>query len=152
MRLFPAVPATTRAAVVDTEIGGYPIPAGTEFIVSIWWVNRHPELWGPKAGDFYPERWIDAETGKPNNHGGAKSNYAMLTFLHGPRSCIGQNFAKAELRALVAAWIMSFDFEMAGPKGKDEVCVPFGPVTVKPKDGLWLRVRPSAQPTVSPTM
>ncbi|RDA95936.1 hypothetical protein CP533_5897 [Ophiocordyceps camponoti-saundersi (nom. inval.)] len=32
------------------------------------------------------------------------SNYGFLTFLHGPRSCIGAGFARAELACLVAAW------------------------------------------------
>lgn len=77
-------------------------------------------------------------TGKPNNNGGAESNYALLTFLHGPRSCIGQGFARAELRALVAAWVLSFEFEMAR---LGEVLVPEGMVTVKPRGGLHLRVK-----------
>jgi cytochrome P450 len=145
LRLWPSVPVTLRTAVNDTSIGGHAISKGTEFVVSIWWTNRLPELWGPRAADFYPERWIDLDEksangmGKPNHHGGAQSNYALLTFLHGPRSCIGQNFAKAELRALAAAWMLNYEFEMAKPK---EEVVPFGLVTVKPKDGLLLKVKP----------
>jgi cytochrome P450 len=140
IRLFPAVPETRRIAVRDTTIGGQIIPAGTDFVVPIWWLNRTTELWGLNATEFCPERWIDAETGKPNNNGGAESNYALLTFIHGPRSCIGQGFAKAELRALLAVWMLSFEFEMARP---GEALVPEGMVTLKPKDGLYLRVKPT---------
>jgi cytochrome P450 len=60
-----------------------------------------------------------------------------LTFIHGPRSCIGQSFAKNELKALVAAWVLAFQFEMKDPL---EEVVPFGMVTMKPKNGLYLRV------------
>ena len=41
--------------------------------------------------------------------------YAFATFLHGPRSCIGQGFARAELACLIAAWVEGFDTEFAVP-------------------------------------
>nr|POE74308.1 cytochrome p450 97b3, chloroplastic [Quercus suber] len=94
------------------------------------------------AERFVPERWIDTDPTsgerKPNNAGGAPSNYANLTFLHGPRSCIGQGFAKAELRALVAAFVGSFDMSLANP---DEEVIPSGVVTTKPKNGMNLRLK-----------
>lgn len=94
-------------------------------------------MWGPGASEFDPGRWIEPKTGKPNQSGGASTNYAFLTFLHGPRSCIGQGFARAELRALVAAFVGAFDFTMADP---DEEVIPAGVVTTKPKNGLKLRL------------
>lgn len=91
-RLFPTVPNTRRIAVRDTQLNGLRIPKGTDFIVPIWWLNRSPAMWGEDATEFKPERWIDGEGEgeRVNNHGGAESNYALLTFLHGARSCIGQ--------------------------------------------------------------
>lgn len=58
------------------------------------------------------------EKGNGNNSGGADTNYSFLTFLHGPRSCIGQGFARGELLCLVAAWVGCFEtsFEVAGTK------------------------------------
>lgn len=85
---------------------------------------------------FWPERWINLETGRASNHGGANSNYANLTFSHGPRSCIGHRFAKAEMRSLVAVWCERFFFERATA----EEVVPVGIVSTKPKDGLNLRI------------
>lgn len=81
LRLFPTVPITMRIAVRDTTLLDHPIPRGTEIMVSPWAVNRSKELWGQDAEKFVPERWI--EDGKPNNVGGADSNYSLLTFLHG---------------------------------------------------------------------
>ena len=80
-------------------------------------INRHPRLWGGKydPNDIVPERWIDtAEDGsqRPNKTGGACTNFASLTFLHGPRACIGRDFAKAELRCAVAALIGSFEMSL----------------------------------------
>ncbi|KAH0837735.1 hypothetical protein AYO21_09358 [Fonsecaea monophora] len=142
LRVLPAVPVTMRTTKRDTTLIGHPVAAGTKFIMAPWAVNNDPELWGPDAQEFRPERWIDPETGKPNQTGGASTNYAILTFLHGQRSCIGQNFARAELRALVAAFVGAFEWALLHP---EEEVVPAGIVTSKPRDGLVVtlkRVKP----------
>lgn len=141
LRMYPTVPVTVRDAIRPTSILGHPVPAHTQIVLCPWAINRSPALWGPKADEFIPERWIDydaeagqqPEDGRPNNHGGSVSNYSNLTFLHGPRSCIGQGFAKAELRALIAAFVGSYEWRMAD---LDEVVVPAGVVTTKPSNGM----------------
>lgn len=142
IRLYPTVPVTIRIASRDTSLVGHHIPKGTQILLCPYAINRLPALWGADADKFRPERWIDvdAATGerRPNASGGAPSNYAILTFLHGPRSCIGQGFAKAELRAITAAFVGSFEFEMADPK--EEVIV-HGVITTKPKNGMHLRLK-----------
>ncbi|OAP56265.1 hypothetical protein AYL99_09444 [Fonsecaea erecta] len=138
LRFMPAVPVTMRTTKRDTTLMGHPVAAGTKFIMSPWAVNNDPELWGPDAHEFKPERWIDLETGKPNQTGGASTNYATLTFLHGQRSCIGQNFARAELRALVAAFAGAFEWALLNP---DEEVVPAGVITSKPRDGLKVTLK-----------
>ena len=72
-------------------------------------------------------------------NGGAESNFAFLTFLHGPRSCIGERFARAELRALLAAFVGHFEMEMADP---NEKVIAGGTITSKPVNGMKLRLRP----------
>ncbi|KAK4038486.1 cytochrome P450 [Parachaetomium inaequale] len=139
LRLYPTVPVTFREALRDTRIGEQFIPQGTEMVVSIWQINRSPNIWGADAGEFRPERWINADDGKPNRHGGAKSNYDFLTFLQGPRSCIGQEFAKAEMRCLLAALVTSFSWDLAMDEAK---IVPRGVITIKPEHGMYLRMRP----------
>ncbi|GIZ38370.1 hypothetical protein CKM354_000178800 [Cercospora kikuchii] len=143
IRLYPTVPITIRTNPKDAVICGQRIPANTQLLLSPWAINRNPESWGPDADEFTPYRWIDTDekTGeqRPNNSGGAPSNYNILTFLHGPRSCIGQGFAKAELRCLVAALVGSFEMTLDRP---DEVVIPHGVVTTKPKDGMHLRLNP----------
>ncbi|KAH8886946.1 cytochrome P450 [Thozetella sp. PMI_491] len=137
LRLYPTVPVTVRNADRDTRIMNHHIPKGTEILISPWLINRSVDLWGEGATEFKPERWI--EDGKPNKTGGATSNYAQLTFLHGPRSCIGQNFAKAELRCLLAAMVSAFEWELGM---KDEDVVPAGVVTIKPANGLHIKLKP----------
>lgn len=115
MRLFPTIPVTARITIRDTTIAGQFIPKDTIIFIVPWAINRNPKLWGIDAEKFIPERWIDKETGRATMNGGADSNYSFLTFLHGPRSCIGERFARAELRALLAAFVGSFEFQMADP-------------------------------------
>lgn len=71
--------------------------------------------------------------------GGAESNYAFATFLQGPRSCIGEKFARAELRALIAAFVGSFGMVLANP---EEKVVVGGTVTSKPVGGMKLKLKP----------
>jgi cytochrome P450 len=138
LRLFPPVPTTIRIATVDTSVLGVPIPEGTRLWLSPWAINRSPLLWGDSAGEFLPERWIDTDTGRANNTGGVLSNYSILTFLHGPRSCIGEKFAKNELKVLMAVFVGRFLMEMADP---NEVITPAGAITTKPKNGMRLRLQ-----------
>ncbi|KAF2089548.1 putative P450 monooxygenase [Saccharata proteae CBS 121410] len=136
-RLYPTVPVTVRDAVRNSEIAGQFVPKGTQVLLVPWAINRSPKLWGADADEFKPERWIDAD-GHANNNGGAPSNYAILTFLHGPRSCIGQKFAQAELRALVAAFVGNFEWSL-GMDEKD--VIPAGVITTKPMNGMKLRLK-----------
>lgn len=136
LRFHPSVPNTLRISVKDTTLVGQPIPKGTFFIISPEVVNHMEELWGPDADKFNPDRFMGQ--GKANN-GGANSNYAFLTFLHGPRSCIGQGFAKAELACLLAAMVGRFKFELKDPDAKLELKEG---ATVSPKDGVMAKFTP----------
>ncbi|KAF2800716.1 cytochrome P450 3A4 [Melanomma pulvis-pyrius CBS 109.77] len=139
LRIYPTIPVTSRVALRDTSINGQFVPKGTiTFIVPIA-TNRLPQLWGDDAEEFKPERWIDAESGRATNNGGADSNYSFLTFLHGPRSCIGEKFARAEMRALIAAFCGSFEMEMANP---NEIVKGGGTLTFKPLHGMKLKLKP----------
>ncbi|KIX01455.1 uncharacterized protein Z518_09181 [Rhinocladiella mackenziei CBS 650.93] len=138
LRLYPTVPLTARTATRDTTIVDQPIAKGQTVLIVPWAINRSPDHWGPTAEEFRPDRWIDADTGKTNNTGGATTNYSIMTFLHGPRSCIGQGFAKAELRTLTAVLVSAFEMEMARP---NERPVPAGVITTKPAGGMHLRLK-----------
>lgn len=83
LRFYPSVPATRREAIADTVLLGRAIPRGTQLLISPAATNRSRALWGDDAGEFNPERWL--LPGQANN-GGADSNYANLTFLHGEYS------------------------------------------------------------------
>jgi cytochrome P450 len=130
MRIFPPVPLTLREAAHDTTIQGAFVPAGTTVVICPWAVNTSTHLWGADAREFNPDRWLG--TGRANT-GGADSNYAITTFLHGPRSCIGKEFA-----CLVAALIGRFELEFENGTWDLQIQ---GGITARPKGGLRVKLR-----------
>lgn len=96
LRVFPPVPLTGRHASEDTTLGGEFVPKGSHIVIVPWAINRMKEMWGEDAAMFRPERW---------DEGQVESNYAFMTFLAGPRGCIGNVFAKVEYKCLLAALI-----------------------------------------------
>ena len=140
LRYYPPVPMTMRETARDTSILGQYVPKGTRIILCPWSVNQDKALWGPDADAFNPDRWLARDEGdKTAASGGAASNYSFLTFLHGPRSCIGQSFAKAEFACLLAAWVGRFDFRLRNEEEMDEKNVLIkGGITARPANGMYV--------------
>ena len=136
LRFYAAVPLTRRSAVRDTVIGGHLIPKGTSVVISPWATNFDTSLWGPDADKFNPERWMGE---KRANTGGAESNFANLTFLHGPRGCIGLSFAKAEFSVLLASIVGSFEFEFGSEEFRGTEALTG--IVARPKGGVQLKMR-----------
>lgn len=142
LRYFPPVPLTLRDAACDTVILGHKIPKGTRVMLIPWAIHKNEALWGPDAGVFNPDRWLPSEKNPHSANGGAASNYSYMTFLHGPRSCIGQGFAKTEFACLLAAWVGRFAFELNDERELDEKnLVIKGGVTAKPAKGLYVKTK-----------
>lgn len=135
LRLWAPVPLTLRQTATDTTILGQFVPKRTMIILSPWAVNVNFDLWGPDADKFNPDRWTAPGQA---NAGGAVSNYAFLTFLHGPRSCIGLKFAQAEFACLLATFVGSFEMRMVDPDEKIDIK---GGITARPKNGLCVYLK-----------
>jgi len=135
LRFYAPLPLTLREAARDTSILGQYVPKGTTILIAVWAINQSTALWSD-AGEFNPDRWMGP--GKANS-GGAGSAYSFMTFLHGPRSCIGQQFAKAEFASLLAAVAGRFEFELEDKDVKIDIKTG---ITARPKDGLNVILRP----------
>ncbi|KAH6674056.1 cytochrome P450 4A12A [Plectosphaerella plurivora] len=144
LRYYAPVPMTLREAAVDTTILGHHVPKGTRIMLCPWATNKDASLWGPDAHKFNPDRWLtpDGSGAGVNASGGASSNFAYMTFLHGPRSCIGQAFAKAEFACILATWIGRFEFSLRDEEMMDEKKVDIkGGVTARPAKGLYVHAK-----------
>ncbi|KAG9015937.1 hypothetical protein FRB90_004113 [Tulasnella sp. 427] len=115
LRLNSALDITLRCAGKDTSIPvSKPIGAGEEVIVPITLVNRDKEIWGEDAEELKPERWLNGDTlSKGSEIPGVYSS--LLTFLGGPRSCIGYRFALLEMKALIFALLRNIAVELPDP-------------------------------------
>lgn len=134
LRLVPPVRLTLREAARDTTVQGQFVPAGTRIVLAPMATNTAVALWGEDAGEFRPDRWLDASA-RPD---GGRANYAFMTFLHGPRSCIGEKFARAEFACLLAALVGRFEIEL---EDKDREIEVLGGITSRPKGGLPVRMK-----------
>ncbi|KAI9715718.1 MAG: hypothetical protein M1828_000733 [Chrysothrix sp. TS-e1954] len=137
LRIIPPVASNVRIATKDTTVCGQFIPKGTNMNVSLIGFNRSKEMWGPDADEFNPDRWL-GQTGKS---GGASSNFALMTFLQGPKNCIGQNFARAEFACLVAGWVQAYQSELLHPDQELKIANVGGAVTLRPKEAVKVRLQ-----------
>ncbi|KAI0270685.1 cytochrome P450 [Gloeopeniophorella convolvens] len=73
------------------------IPDNTDIYVHIYNLNRDPLIWGPDATEWKPERWLSPlpESVAEAKIQGIYSN--TMTFIGGPRSCIGFKFSQLEM-------------------------------------------------------
>lgn len=106
MRLRPAAFMTDRLAMEDDQYGDWTYPKGTVVLSFFYGLHRHGDHW-QDAESFLPDRWIDEE-------GRLKKMSAFFPFGAGPRLCIGNNFAMAEMCFFVHAFFRRFKISSIG--------------------------------------
>ncbi|KAJ5676264.1 cytochrome P450 [Penicillium macrosclerotiorum] len=107
LRLHPiASEMGRRIGNSPVELLGYYLPAHTIVSASYRQLHRNPQHW-PEPLRFWPERWLE-----PRPHDvPAPDTHAYYPFSAGKHSCIGKNFAMAEIRMLTANILSRFDFD-----------------------------------------
>lgn len=129
LRLYPPAWMIGREALEDSTICGHPVRAGTSVLVPIYHVHRD-ERWYEKPTEFRPERWLgDLSKTLPR--------MAWIPFGGGPRSCIGDGYAKMEMSLILATWLRRFRFEPTSVAP-----IPHPAFLLRPKHGVRLRVCP----------
>ena len=89
LRLYPPGWVLSRRTVAADVLGGYPVAAGTDVLLSPYLLHRHPRYWRePDA--FRPERFAP-------EHEAERPRFAYMPFAAGPRHCIGETFALYEM-------------------------------------------------------
>ncbi|KAH7913961.1 cytochrome P450 [Hygrophoropsis aurantiaca] len=131
LRIHPPVPEFTRVAAEDDVlplsepvrtasgelVDNISVAKGTLLSINIASLNRSTYFWGPDAKVFNPARWLgeDGVTGKAKEIQGHRH---LLTFVDGPRTCLGKSFAITEFKAIL---VRNFSFEMVDPNAKVEM-------------------------------
>jgi len=104
LRLYPPGWLLTRRSVTADTVGGFPMPANTDVLISPYLVQRHPAFW-PNPDRFDPDRFLPAVADLRNR-------FAYLPFGLGPRACIGEHLALVEMHAHVATLARRFALEL----------------------------------------
>ena len=105
-RLTPPNYYFDREAANDCVLGDYAIKKGTIMQPCFRVCHRQAKYWS-QPDEFKPERWLKDQlpSGCPE--------HAFLMFSHGPRSCLGQEFATMEGTYVLASIAQRFRLEAA---------------------------------------
>ncbi|THU83076.1 cytochrome P450 [Dendrothele bispora CBS 962.96] len=123
LRMYPPAITSSRQALADTvlplskpivgidnkEITEVFVPAGTLIHIGIKAANQDRSVWGPDATEWKPERWLSL----PETVINAKVPGVypkLMTFIGGPRGCIGFKFAEMAMKTTIAVLVKNFVF------------------------------------------
>jgi len=103
------IPLLTPITTADgKQVDRIQVRAGMGVVIPIEAMNTSPVIWGPDGREFKPERWL--EGGLPKKAMEIQGYNHLMTFIDGPRHCIGKNFAVAEFKAALAVLVANFSF------------------------------------------
>ncbi|XP_035890500.1 cytochrome P450 10-like [Anopheles stephensi] len=132
LRLYPSVPMFGRKMLQNTEINGKIFPAGSNVIMFPFFLGRDADFF-PNPEKFDPERFnVETSAEKTNP-------YQYVPFSAGPRNCIGQKFAVAELKSLVSKVLRNFEI-LPSEEPFEETFI--AELILRPERGVPIRVKP----------
>ncbi len=126
MRLYPAAWMTERVALADDAFEGISYPKNTIIIPFFFGLHRDEKVWAD-ASKFNPQRFIDDPKLIRSN--------SFFPFGAGPRMCIGNNFAMAEMSFFLYLFLKEFSVESTN---KQPIMKPL--ITLRP-DKVLLNIR-----------
>jgi len=89
LRLYPPGWLLSRRTGAADVLGGFEVPAGTNVLLPLYLLHRHPRYW-KEPDAFRPERFDAA-------HEAERPRFAYMPFAAGPRHCIGETLALYEM-------------------------------------------------------
>ncbi|KAJ5279236.1 pisatin demethylase [Penicillium angulare] len=95
------------------EMSGTLIPGGTTVGCLPGVINRDESVFGLDSDDFRPERWTEA-----SQESLGRMDRGLMTFGMGKHLCIGQHFAIAQMRKIIATLLMHFEVSATNPNAE----------------------------------
>ncbi|MEM7372888.1 MAG: cytochrome P450 [Bacteroidota bacterium] len=128
LRMYPPNWINTRTTKGKADAGGVQFQSGTDFMFSPYQLHRS-EACCEQANKFLPERWLQSDS---------IPRY-FFPFSLGPRKCIGDQFALAEIYIALSGLIQRCDWTLLeGYEGQEQ---PGATLYLSPKLMLHLQAR-----------
>jgi cytochrome P450 len=139
MRLYPPAWMVERQANAPDTLGDVLVPRDGVVGVCTYLLHRNPKYF-PDPERFDPDRFLPERAA-------SRPKYAYMPFGGGPRICIGHAFATMEAQLILARVLQSYRLTL-GQKHTPKL-EPM--ITLRPKGGLAMRIRPRASPAPMPS-
>lgn len=118
LRLYPVATFIGRILAKDAVLGNYRVGKHTLVYISMYSAGRDEHSF-PQANSFVPSRWSrDPATGTLDQVSHAQS---FVPFALGARNCIGQRIANAQMHAILAKLLRTFELKLLNESEIDVV-------------------------------
>ena len=105
LRLYTPVPLVQRVVDKPLVLDGYTLPKGTLVDIGMQSVHVNSEVWKDPF-NFNPDRFS-------TDNIATKHPYSFIPFSAGPRNCIGQHFAYAQMKILAVKLLKRYEFALS---------------------------------------
>lgn len=126
LRVYAPACVIARLLTKDYTVDGVTLPANSEVNILINSINHRQDVWGDPE-NFRPDRFSGESDRDP---------FSFVPFSAGPRNCIGQNFAMAELKVAMAKIIQKFKIL----PDLDHETIPREEAVLRSKSGVWVKL------------
>lgn len=127
IRLYTAIPMSSRRNLKDDEFNGAKIPKNTSIVIPVWNIHRSEKYWENPL-EFNPSRFDGVEVNRLDHY---------LPFSKGERRCVGENFSLIEVAIIVSKVISKFELELEGA----ELPKAISHVSLKPENGMPIKLK-----------
>ncbi|XP_034708551.1 cytochrome P450 714C2-like [Vitis riparia] len=131
LRLYPVAAFLARQGSEDMQFKDIIVPKNVVIWIPVPFLHQNPDVWGPDAHLFNPERFANGILGA------CKIPQAYMHFGMGIRTCVGQQFAMVELKVILSLILSKFSFTLS-PAYRHS---PAFKLTIEPQHGVNLIVR-----------
>eukprot|EP00817_Percolomonadidae_sp_ATCC50343_P004640 CAMPEP_0117423666 /NCGR_PEP_ID=MMETSP0758-20121206/4233_1 /TAXON_ID=63605 /ORGANISM="Percolomonas cosmopolitus, Strain AE-1 (ATCC 50343)" /LENGTH=398 /DNA_ID=CAMNT_0005206969 /DNA_START=195 /DNA_END=1391 /DNA_ORIENTATION=+ len=106
LRMFPPLIMVMRRVAKKVKVGNFTIPKGDIAAVNIAASSRLPDIY-TKPNEFEPERFERLEH--------KKYPHSDVLFGSGVHRCLGENFARMQVKSIISILMRHYKFELTGP-------------------------------------
>ena len=126
LRLYPPAWGMARAVNHDDTVDGFRVREGSNLIVDVVGLHRHPAYWENPEG-FDPDRFT-VERRR------ARHPFAYVPFGAGPRTCIGNHFTRVEAAVVLAMITQRYRLDLVRGHTPEREAT----VTWRVRNGVWV--------------